>query len=118
MVHPTPSRHAGGHPSEGIPYTLAHRHQRREDCALAVGRREQARRAEPVGGAHCDQRPPLRGAQALGLIGVASELIDGGGERPPQGATQVGTLGGRHGWQQPTARTARGLARDVLTYEG
>ena len=37
-------------------------------------------------------------AQAFGLAGVAPELIHiGGGERPPEGATQFGKLGGRQG---------------------
>ena len=41
------------------------------------------------------------GAQALGLAGVAPELIDvGGGECSPRGVTQFGKLGGRQGWQR------------------
>lgn len=43
------------------------------------------------------------GTQALGLTGVAPELIDSvDGERSPQDVTQFGKLDGRQGWQRPS----------------
>ncbi len=43
------------------------------------------------------------GAQALGLTGLAPELMDGvDAERSPQGVTRLGKLGGRQGWQWPS----------------
>jgi hypothetical protein len=51
---------------------------------------------------HHREKQSMRGdgAQALGLTGVAPELIDGvDAERSPQRVTQFGKLCGRQGWQ-------------------
>ena len=55
--------------------------------------------ANPIPGEPVVERLVGDRAQALGLPGVAPELIHvGGGKRPPRRVTQVGTLDGRHGW--------------------